>query len=113
MVRKTTNEPSIMDLYSNMFIPLGKMTYGTEFFFPVSFIIFVFVSPFPSSSSFLLPFHSFVILSALSAASEAFSVTCEALSAAFEALSAASEALSASSEALPAASETLSVSNVL
>ena len=81
--------------------------------FSVFSIIFVFVSvPFPQSPVSCLP-PTFVILSALSAASEAFSVTSEAIFAAFEALSAASEALSASSEALPAASETLSVSNVL
>ena len=50
---------------------------------------------------------TFVILLALSAASEAFSVTAEALSAASEALLAATEALSAASGALSAAFEAL------
>ena len=73
------------------------------------------VFPFSPLSSFLFRFRSpkdlptdalpdtFVILSALSAASEAFSVTTEALSAASEALPAASEALSAAFEALQGA----------
>ena len=79
------------------------------------------VFPFSSSSSFLFRFRSpkdlppdsealpdtFAILSALSAASEAFSTTFEVLSAASEALPAASEALSDASGALSAAFEAL------
>ena len=76
-------------------------------FSPLSLFLFRFRSPkdLPADSK-TLP-DTFVIRSALSAASEAFSVTTEALSAASEALSAASEALPAASEALSAAFEAL------
>ena len=92
--------------------PQGTMNYGTtrwSFFHFLHYLRFLF--PFRSpkdlpADSKVLP-DTFVILSALPTASEAFSATTEALSAASEALPAAAEALPAASGALSAAFEAL------
>ena len=93
MMGKVSNEPPIIDVYSNMFIQpyfLGRGPIGDDDLWYHHMEFF----PFSSFSSFLFPFRS---PKALPAASKALPGTFVILPAAFEALTAASKAFSATS----------------